>query len=182
NDQIAIQHLKQEHENNLTKIEDEASTARKDVAKKEFEAKQALLAAISGELTKFSDIAGKETVVGKALAAAGALIDTYKGIAAGVKLPFPKNLAAVAYAAGTGFKAVKSILSVKVPGKGGSGGGAGAAPSVTAPVAPAAETTMLNQESINAVGNAASRAFVLETDVSNNQERIRRLNRAARIN
>ena len=88
----------------------------------------------------------------------------------------------MAFAAATGFKAVKSILAVKVPGKGGSGGSAGAAPSVTAPVAPTAETTMLNQESINAVGNAASRAFVLETDVSNNQERIRRLNRAARIN
>jgi len=182
NDQIAIENLKQQHENALTGIEDEAAKARKDIAQKEFEAKQALLGALAGELNKFADVVGKETVLGKALAAAGALVDTYKGIAAGVKLGFPKAIPAVAFAAATGFKAVKSILAVKVPGKGGSGGGAGAAPTVTAPVAPTAETTMLNQESINAVGNAASRAFVLETDVSNNQERIRRLNRAARIN
>jgi len=40
----------------------------------------------------------------------------------------------------------------------------------------------LNQQMINATGNAAVRAFVLETDVSGNQERIKRLNRAARIN
>ena len=137
--------------------------------------------ALAGELNKFADVVGKETALGKALAAAGALVDTYKGIAAGVKLGFPKAIPAVAFAAATGFKAVKNILAVKVPGKGGSGG-AGSIPSVSAPVAPQAETTRLDQQSINAVGNAASRAFVLETDVSSNQERIRRLNRAARIN
>jgi len=49
---------------------------------------------------------------------------------------------------------------------------------------PQAATTRLDQGSINAVGNAASvgRAYVTETDMTNNQEKVRRINRAARIN
>jgi hypothetical protein len=39
-----------------------------------------------------------------------------------------------------------------------------------------------NQSQIQQMGNAAVRSFVVESDVSGNQERIRRLNRAARIN
>jgi hypothetical protein len=37
-------------------------------------------------------------------------------------------------------------------------------------------------QSINQIGVASSRAYVLESDVSSNQERSQRLNRAARIN
>jgi hypothetical protein len=54
--------------------------------------------------------------------------------------------------------------------------------SVSAPLAPQAETTTLNQGQINQIGNAAGRAFVVESDITNNQEKIRRLNRQARIN
>jgi hypothetical protein len=61
----------------------------------------------------------------------------------------------------------------------GSGGGGG---TTTAPIQPQLGATALNQQLINQSGNAAVRAFVLETDVSGNQERIKRLNRAARIN
>lgn len=46
----------------------------------------------------------------KALAVAGALIDTYQGIAAGVKIGYPAAIPAVAAAAATGFAAVKNIL------------------------------------------------------------------------
>ena len=78
-----------------------------------------------------------------------------------------------------GIKTVKAITAVQVPGGGGAGG---SAPSISAPVLPQAATTTLNQGQINQIGNTAARAFVLETDVSGNQERIKRLNRAARIN
>jgi len=40
---------------------------------------------------------------------------------------------------------------------------------------------MLNQGQINQLSSATNRAFVLESDVTGNQERIQRLNRAARI-
>ncbi len=61
----------------------------------------------------------------------------------------------------------------------GAGGGAAAA----APIAPQQETTALPQDQINqlASANATVRAYVVESDVSGNQERITRLNRAARI-
>lgn len=61
----------------------------------------------------------------------------------------------------------------------GAGGGAAAA----APIAAQQETTALPQEQINqlASANATVRAYVVESDVTGNQERITRLNRAARI-
>lgn len=46
----------------------------------------------------------------KALAVASALVNTYQGIAAGVKLGYPAAIPAVALAAATGFAAVKNIL------------------------------------------------------------------------
>ena len=131
-----------------------------------------------------SDILGKESAAGKAMAISMALINTYQGIAAGVKLGFPLAIPAVLAAAATGFKAVKSIIATKIP-NGGGGGGGGSAPSmgsIAAPIKPEAQTTTLSTQSINQIGVASSRAFVLETDVTNNQERIQRLNRAARIN
>jgi ribosomal protein S13 len=51
-----------------------------------------------------------------------------------------------------------------------------------APLSAQASTTTLNQAQVNQIGNVAARAFVVESDVSGNQERILRLNRAARIN
>lgn len=51
-----------------------------------------------------------------------------------------------------------------------------------APIQAQLQTTTLNQSQIQQMGNAAVRSFVVESDVSGNQERIRRLNRAARIN
>ena len=67
------------------------------------------------------------------------------------------------------------------------GGSAGTPPSQNgagpnAPLRPQVQTTNLNQGQINQLASATSRAFVLESDVSGSQERIQRLNRAARIN
>lgn len=70
----------------------------------------------------------------------------------------------------------------------GSAPGGGAAPSAgistaapIAPSAPQATLTQLDQQSINQMGSATSRAYVLESDVTNGQERIKRINRAARL-
>lgn len=76
----------------------------------------------------------------------------------------------------------KALSSI---GGGGGGGGisGGTLPGsgASAPMMPQASSTTINQGQINQIGNVAARAFVIESDVSNNQERIRRLNRAARI-
>lgn len=69
-------------------------------------------------------------------------------------------------------------------GGGGSASGGGNLPGaggIGAPIGTQMGGTALQQAQINATGNAAVQAFVLESDVSGNQERIERLNRAARI-
>jgi len=57
-------------------------------------------------------IAALQNVFGesKALAVAGALVNTYQGIAAGVSLGWPMAIPAVLFAAASGFAAVKNIL------------------------------------------------------------------------
>ena len=69
-------------------------------------------------------------------------------------------------------------------GGGASGGDTSTGNGGAAPIPPQAEQTALPQDQINqlATANAATRAYVLESDVSGNQERITRINRAARIN
>jgi hypothetical protein len=151
-------------------------------------AKDAKIKATVDTLNIVSDVLGKESAAGKALAISGALINTYLGISAGVKLGYPAAIPAVLAAAATGFKAVKSIMATKIPGAASAstgGGGSMSAPSLsssTAPITPQAQTTTLSTQSINQIGVATSRAYVLESDVSSNQERTQRLNRAARIN
>jgi hypothetical protein len=84
---------------------------------------------------------------------------------------------------------VNGIKQIKSAGKGG-GGSSVSAPmstggSVTAPpppLTPQVNTQMINGAQINQLASATARAYVVESDVSGNQERIQRLNRASRIN
>jgi hypothetical protein len=66
-----------------------------------------------------------------------------------------------------------------------SGGIGGSAPtSTTAPIEPPRpqpQTTNISQESINALGNQAIRAYVVETDVTSNQKRVQAIKQRARF-
>lgn len=98
------------------------------------------------------------------------------------------NTAAQVIAAGVaGAGQIAAILaskkSISSPtGAGGSDSNGNVSVSPSAPLMPSASTTTLNQQQVNQIGNMAARAYVVESDVSGNQERITRLNRAARIN
>jgi hypothetical protein len=107
-----------------------------------------------------------------------------KGTGPAAAFAFPifyaSQIAAVLGAAGK----AKQVLSQV---KGGAGGvnlpsSSGLA---TAPVSPQLSTvntvTQLNQASINEMGSAAGRAYVVESDITNQQEKIVRINRAARL-
>lgn len=88
-------------------------------------------------------------------------------------------------AAGIASIAASSISKFKSGGGGGIGSagnisGGGAAPII--PQSPQATLTQLDQGTINRLGSATNRAYVVETDITNSQERIRRINRAARLN
>lgn len=174
-----------------------AAEAKMKIAEQEAQFRKQQLTEVGDALGKLGDIVGKETAAGKALAIAQALINTYQGATEALKqkstLPSPFDFAAkainVAAIIASGIKAVKSITAVKVPG-GGSGqsapttsitSGTGAAP--ISPALPVQATlTQLNQGSINQLGSATNRAYVVETDITNSQERIKRINRAARLN
>jgi len=143
-------------------------------------------------------LAGRNTAASKVLAIAQATIDTYASVAtvfaqaaknpATIPFPaFPYLQAGAALVAG--LARVKAITSVQVPFAAGGGGGGGNAPSVrdvgTAPIAPSLPltqtVTQLQSRTINELQSATTRAYVVESDVTGSQERIRRLNRAARL-
>lgn len=142
------------------------------------------LGAISEGLTNLSDLVGKQTAAGKVLGIASAIINTYVGVTKALSAaPPPLNFIQAASVLIAGFAAVKNIVAVKVPGAS-SGGSVPSTPSVAAPLTvqrPQGQTTSLDQQSLNAIGAATTRAYVTESDLTNNMDRVRRLNRAARI-
>ena len=86
------------------------------------------------------------------------------------------------------LNAVAKAKGVLATTKGGaSGGGSVSAPTAlaAAPIAPAAPiqntVTQLSPNSINQLGSATNRAYIVESDVTNSQDRIKRINRAARL-
>jgi hypothetical protein len=159
-------------ESEKLKIEKESKDASKKIDEEQYNAKMELLGKTSEALSSASDIIGKETGVGKTLAIASALMNTYQGISAGVKLGYPQSIPAVAIASLTGFKAVKNIMSVKVPKSG--GGGSGNSISAGTPSAPSFNVvgqSGANQiaESIAGKNTQPLKAFVVGQDVSTQQ-------------
>ncbi len=165
------------------------SDARVQIEDSERAARITSLSGYSNALSQVSGVLSQNTVAGKALAVASASISTYSAIAgqlaAFAHIPIPGYAIAQAIATGlVGLANVKKIIATNVPGAG-SGGGAGislstpAAPA--APLTPTVGTTAIDQGSLNQIGNATSRAYVLDSDVANNRERNERLNRAARL-
>lgn len=109
------------------------------------------------------------------------------GISAAPTILFNKIQAAlsIASAVAAGAQAIASINSANSGGNastgasvqgGGGGGSAPIAPRFT-PNAP----TALDQTSLNAIGNVAARAYVVESDITGSQKRIRRIENSARI-
>ena len=167
--------------------------AKQDLLVKETAAKAEieLLTAVSNTAGILADVAGKETAAGKALAVAQALINTYQGISAGVKLGYPAAIPAVLAASVTGFKAVKSIIGVKVPGGGGGtsipGGGSPQSFNALAAQAPIQsgvaiqQTQTVGTANVNVQNQQAIKAFVVERDITDSQDRINKIKQAATI-
>lgn len=139
-------------------------------------------------LSQLSDFVGRETVAGKALGIATATINTYQGASEALKqkstLPSPFDVIAkvlnVATIIATGIKTVRSIAQVQIP----KYGGGGSMPTMSAPIVPElpmAQMTQLNRQSINDLGNQAVRAYVIETDVTSNQQRMAAIRQRARF-
>lgn len=157
------------------------SDANIETARKEAEAKEVLLQTTASALTNLSMVAGRETVAGKALAIASSIINTYQGATKALAQGGIAGPIAAAGIIAAGLAAVKQIVSVKIPNQ--SGGGMGvSAPSLNTqsplnPTTIAANQVTLDQRSINAIGNKAIRAYVIESEITSAQQKIRRIQR-----
>jgi len=96
------------------------SEASAKITDLEYQAKKDSVLSYAQSLAQFSSILGKETAAGKTLAVASALFSTYQGASDALKDDTIPNtfarVAAVGAVLATGFKQVKGILSVNVPG------------------------------------------------------------------
>jgi myosin heavy subunit len=164
-----------------------------ELAKKEAAAKVALMDKTASVLSKGADLLGKNTAAGKAMSIAAATINTYQGITAELATktvtPFEIGLkiANVALIAATGLKAVKDIISVKVPG----GGGGGAAPSMSGAGAGGGAAPQFNVVGNSGVNQLAGimatneqtpvKAYVVPSDVTTGQSLDRNIIRNASL-
>jgi ribosomal protein S13 len=180
-------------------IEEDATAKKIAFADAELQARLALANAIGNIAGGLSALFEKGTTAAKIAGLAEIAIGTGVGFiqgldiaqkgakAAGPAAPFafPIFYASQILAVLAAASRAKSVMT-QVKGGGGisiPSFGAPSIPSVSAvaPLAPSLQTTTLNQAQVNQIGNVAARAYVVESDISGNQERITRLNRAARI-
>lgn len=166
-------------------VEEHAAKQRKKLSDEERAVRIQNAEAVGNALGALSQLAGDQTAAGKVLAIAQAVINTYTGATKALAQGGIFGIASAVAVIASGLASVKKIIAVKVPGDKGSGGanidGGGQTSAPLQPQLPLATNTLLNQQQLNQIGNATNRAFVLEADVATNAERIRRLNRAARL-
>ena len=155
-------------------LEESEADARRRIAEEEAEAKILLQQNVAQAVQAAAGIIGRETAVGKTLAVAATLINTYTAISGQLKafsgVPIPGYAIAQAIATGlVGFEQVRNILAVNVPGGGAApGGGAPSRPPAFNVVDTSAEnqlnTALLEQN------NEPVQAFVVEGEVSSAEE------------
>jgi hypothetical protein len=153
-----------------------------------------LLGSLVGENEK---IANALFIVDKALAVAKIVIDTQREIASITSNPFLTALpdlgasikipaiagAKIRAAASIGTIAATTIAKFKGGASASNFGGGGSINTTGTPIIPSQQTqlTQLNQQSINAIGNSAIRAYVVETDITSNQKRVQAIKQRARF-
>lgn len=107
-----------------------------------------------------SSLIGQESAAGKAVAIAQSLINTYQGITAALKAPWPLSIPAVATAALTGFKAVSDIVKTDPMKATGATSGAG---SVGQDMERSTRASGINAGQIAASGNAVVQQQIQES-------------------
>lgn len=138
-------------------------------------------------LNNISEVLGKTSSAGKAVAIASALINTYQGISAelatktATPFEFGLKLANIASVASIGFKTVKDILATKLPSFA-SGGGSGGGVSTSAPSFNVVGTSGVNQlaESLQQDSDPIQ-AYVVGSNVTTQQALDRNITETATI-
>ena len=182
------------NEKDRTDLQKTYSDKRKEIDQLEADFKKSQLKEIGDTLTKFGELAGKETAAGKALGIAAATINTFIGATEALKqestLPSPLDVVAkianVATVIATGLKTVKSIASVKVPNAGGGGGSVPSAPNL--PAAQPPSFNVVGQGGTNQLAQVIGdqtqqpiQAYVVANDVTSAQSLQRNIQSEAGI-
>jgi len=149
----------------------------------------AQLGLASQSLSIIGGLVDQNSAAGKAIAVTQAIINTYQGASKAIAQGGIFGPVAAAATIAAGLINVKKIISTKIPSAKGTGSvadsGGGTMSMSAAPISPSAPiqntVTSLSQASINQMGSAAGRAYVVESDITNQQEKIIRINRAARL-
>ena len=165
----------------------EASDAKIAIAQAEQDTKLALIAAYGQTLNQVAELLGKNTEEGKAVAIAATTIDTFvaafRAYKEGLKIDPTGTFSIIAAAAATatGLKAIQGIINTPVPGKGGGGGGGGSMPSM--PAAPAMRPTGFStgQPSQTPPKVEPQKVYVVESDITNSQNKVARIQSKATI-
>jgi uncharacterized FlgJ-related protein len=161
------------------------------LARAKLESQMIALGAVAESLSKASELAEEGSGTQKALAISSAVISAIlsaqKAYESTVGIPIvgpvlaPIN-AGISLAAG--YKSVQKIMAVPTPGGNTGGVNMPGGSYAAAPVSPAPmqnTVTQLNQGTINALGNQAIKAYVLESDVTNSQNRVTRILNSSRF-
>lgn len=165
----------------------EASDAKLAIAKAEKDARNAALAEGANVLNQAAELLGKNTAEGKTLAVASATISTYlsaqKAFESFAGIPVVGvglGIAAAGVAVAAGLATINKILAVPVPGASGGGGG-GSMPSM--PAAPAMRPTGFStgQPSQTPPKVEPQKVFVVESDITNSQNKVARIQSKATI-
>lgn len=148
--------------------------ADKKLDEEKAQAKIDSLKMTSAALNQFAQLAGEQTVAGKALGVAAATIDTYvsagSAYAAAAKIdPIVLAPLAAAGAIAAGLARVKAILSVKVPG--GSGGSMPSAPPAVPQFNPAVAQQVQGGGDVQ-LGMKPQKVYVVESDIRGTMNKV----------
>lgn len=162
-----------------------------------FQAASAGLSLLGTLVSKSEKLQNALFIADRALAIAQIIVSTQREIAAYSSNPtwslLPDGGAVIkaSYIAGAKLRAAAGIATIaattiaKFKG-GGTNAGSNFGPSIStfnpsSPIQPQASLTQLNQQMINAIGNQAIRAYVVETDITTNQKRIEAIKQKAKF-
>lgn len=145
-----------------------------ELSKTEKEAKLAILDATSNALSSLTQLVGEQTAMGKSLAVAQAIIDTYTGATKAFAQGGVLGYIGAAGVVAAGLANVRKIVSTQIPGQSDSGGMPSTGPSVSiigGTVDPSAQMAA----SLNKNLNKPAKAYVVGNDMSSQQALDRRI-------
>jgi hypothetical protein len=149
-----------------------------ELSKSEKDAKLAILDATSNALSSLTQLVGEQTAMGKSLAVAQAIIDTYTGATKAFAQGGVLGYIGAAGVVAAGLANVRKIVSTQIPGQSDSGSMPSTGPSVSI-IGGTADPSVQMASSLNESLNKPAKAYVVGNDMSSQQALDRRIQQNA---